>query len=118
MKPIWLACGFTSLCIGMAGIVLPLVPTVPLVLLAAFCFSKSSERFHLWLLEHERFGPMIADWRAGGYINRRAKWRASLMILLAFVLSVVFGAPPYVLVIQICVLSAVSIFIWTRPESG
>lgn len=116
MRAFWIIAGFTSLGVGIAGIVLPLVPTVPLILLAGFCFSKSSQRYHDWLLNHKRFGPMIVAWRAGGIIHRPAKWRATGMIGLAFALSILLGAPVYVLVVQVLVLSAALIFIWTRPE--
>ena len=62
MRFVWILFGFIALGIGVLGIFLPLVPTVPLVLLAAFCFAKSSERLHKWLTGHKTFGPMISDW--------------------------------------------------------
>ena len=75
----FLILGFASLAAGAAGIVLPLVPTVPFVLLAAFCFANSSPRLESWLVEHRRFGPHIRDWRATRSISRggkRAAWTA------------------------------------------
>ena len=71
--------GLLSLALGTAGIFLPLLPTVPFVLLAAFCFARSDERLARWIEEHERFGPHIAAWRQSRAVSRsgkRAAWTA------------------------------------------
>ncbi len=68
-----------SLGLGTAGVFLPLLPTVPFVLLAAFCFARSSPRLEHWLLRHEHFGPHIHAWRESRAISRsgkRAAWTA------------------------------------------
>nr|WP_244867410.1 YbaN family protein [Vannielia litorea] len=103
--------------VGAIGIFLPLLPTVPLVLLAAFCFARSSERLHDWLLAHPTFGPMIVDWRRSGAIHRRAKWAATGSVAVVFGLSVALALPPHVLLIQAITLGCVMLFIWTRPEA-
>ncbi|HLO94047.1 MAG TPA: YbaN family protein [Burkholderiaceae bacterium] len=77
---VWGAAGLLSLGLGILGIFLPLLPTTPFVLLAAFCFSRSSRRCEAWLLGHPRFGPMIHDWRAHRAIPWRAKQLAWLMM--------------------------------------
>lgn len=116
MRVIWASFGFLALCFGTVGIVLPLVPTVPFLLLAAFCFAQSSPVLHDWLLNHRVLGPPIVDWRAGGAIRRPAKWAATVSIALVFSLSLVLGLSWVVLLIQAHVLGAVMIFIWTRPD--
>lgn len=118
MRVFWLLVGFLSLGLGFAGIALPLLPTVPFLLLAAFSFARSSERFHRWLIEHPRLGPPIADWRASGAIRRRGKWMATLSVAAAFGLSVLLGLPLWVLGVQALALGCVLVFIWTRPEAG
>ncbi|MEO0361750.1 MAG: YbaN family protein, partial [Pseudomonadota bacterium] len=80
MRPIWLSIGCLSVALAFIGVALPLLPTVPFLLLAAYCFARSSQRFHDWLLGHRLFGPMILDWRRSGAIRRRAKWAATLSI--------------------------------------
>ena len=117
-NPAWIVAGFVALGLGMLGIVLPLLPTTPLVLLAAFCFSKGSPRLHGWLMRHPRFGPMIQDWQTHGAIHPRAKRVALLMMLAAFALSVWLALPLWVLVAQAVCLSGAGLFVWTRPDGG
>jgi uncharacterized membrane protein YbaN (DUF454 family) len=93
MRPIYFALGIVSLAIGIVGIALPLVPTTGPVILAAFFFTRSSDRFHDWLLTHPRFGPLIADFRAGKGIPLGTKVWALIAMVLAFGFAVVFVAP-------------------------
>ncbi|MGL5287399.1 MAG: YbaN family protein [Aeromonas sp.] len=79
--------GVLSLLFGIIGIVVPLLPTTPFVLLAAALFARSSPRFHHWLLNQRHFGPMIDDWQRYRGMRRSAKRRANVMILLSFGLS-------------------------------
>jgi uncharacterized membrane protein YbaN (DUF454 family) len=79
---LWLLAGATSLLFGIVGIFLPLLPTTPFVLLAAFCFARGSPRVEAWLLRHPRYGPMVRDWRRDRVIPLRAKQLATLMMCL------------------------------------
>lgn len=79
---LWLAAGFASLLLGVIGLFLPLLPTTPFVLLAAFCFSRGSQRCEAWMLNHPRIGPLIRDWRATRAIPLRAKQLAIAMMAL------------------------------------
>lgn len=116
MRVAWFGFGALSLALGAAGLFLPLLPTVPFLLLAAFGFARSSERLHNWLLSHPTFGPPIADWRENGAIGRRAKRAATVSILAAFAISLLIGAGLRLLAVQAVVLAAVATFIWTRPD--
>lgn len=117
MQYLWAALGLISLGLGMIGVFLPLLPTVPFVLLAAFFFARSSERLHNWLLDHPTFGPSIQDWNEHGAIHPRAKRLATLSIVVVFGVSLVLGLATKILVIQALTLSCVLLFIWTRPNS-
>ncbi|WP_420568969.1 YbaN family protein [Thalassovita sp.] len=117
MRIIWAILGLLSMAIGVVGIVLPLVPTVPLMILAAFFFAKSSERLHNWLITHPQFGPSIQDWNEHGAIHPKGKRIATLSIVIVFLISVLLGLRPMILIIQGVTLTAVLIFIWTRPNS-
>jgi uncharacterized membrane protein YbaN (DUF454 family) len=109
--------GLVSLALGAIGIFLPLLPTVPFLLLSAICFANASERLHGWLLSHRVFGPPIQNWNERGAISRRAKWIASISIVASFALAILFGFGPLVLGIQGLSLIGVAIFVWTRPNS-
>lgn len=117
MRALWILGGGTALALGVIGIFLPLIPTVPFLLLAAFCFARSSERLHHWLLSHPTLGPPIEDWNRSGAIRRRAKWAATVSVLAALGLSLAFGVRKEIVLIQIVALLCVTIFVWTRPES-
>ncbi len=83
-----LAAGFCATGLAILGIFLPLLPTVPLLLLAAACFARSSERFHQWLLNHRKLGPMIHCYLDGKCIPLRAKITAIGLIWLSISISV------------------------------
>jgi uncharacterized membrane protein YbaN (DUF454 family) len=116
MRYAWLGLGAGSVLMALVAVALPLVPSTPFLLVAAFAFARSSERLHTWLHEHPRLGPPLADWNEGRRVRRGAKWAASISITLAFVLSVALGLKPWVLLVQAVVLSAVVLYIWSRPE--
>jgi hypothetical protein len=65
--------GVVSLALGIAGIFLPVLPTTPLVLLAATCFARSYRPFHEWLLNHRVLGPTLRDWYEHRSLKRRTK---------------------------------------------
>ncbi len=114
-RALWLAFGLLSLGLGILGIFLPLLPTTALVILAAFCFARGSQRLHDWLTGHPRFGPPIEAWRRHGAISRGAKQLAVFTMLLVLLLSLALKVPWSVLGIQAAVLVAVAVFILTRP---
>jgi uncharacterized membrane protein YbaN (DUF454 family) len=84
---LYLCLGFASVALGAAGIVLPLVPTVPFMLLAAFFFARSSPRLEAWIVDNPRFGPHVKAWRERGAIGPAGK-RAALA---AFAFSAILG---------------------------
>lgn len=115
-RTLWLLFGLASLALAFIGVVLPLLPTTPFLLLAAFAFARSSPRLETWLVEHPRFGAMIRNWQRDKSIDRRTKLSAVVVMVLAFVLSLVLGVSTTVLVIQAVVLSCAATFILTRPD--
>ncbi|MEL6775474.1 MAG: YbaN family protein [Pseudomonadota bacterium] len=117
MRLFWTTAGWTAFTLGLIGAFLPLLPTVPFMLLAAFCFARGSERFHHWLVTHPRFGPPIQDWQRAGAIRPQAKRAAVVAISLSFLISVILGLPAYLLAIQAAALGGAALFVLTRPSA-
>ena len=110
--------GFICLAIGMVGVFVPLLPTTPFILLAAFCFSKSSQRLHEWLLSRPVLGVMIVEWRDHRVIRPRAKILAAATILLTFGATVIFVAAPLAAKVSVIVLGAALLtFLLTRRSA-
>ncbi len=114
-RSFWFVAAVVSLGLGVIGIVLPILPTTPFVILAAFAFGKSSPRLQAWLENNSTFGPMIADWRDKGAIATQYKVLAVIMMAAAFLISLSLGVPSFVLVIQAACIAAAATFILTRP---
>ena len=88
--------GFVAVGLGIAGIVLPVLPTTPFLLLAAACFARSSPRFHQWLLRHRSFGPIVSEWERHRAIAWRTKlWAIALMSGTLAASIVFFVRPPW-----------------------
>ena len=83
-KPIYLVAGIALVGLATLGIFLPLLPTTPLLLLAAVCFANSSEKCHRWLTEHKLFGSIIRNWNENRCIPLKAK-------LIAITTITIFG---------------------------
>lgn len=111
-----LTLGVLSTGLGVIGIFLPLLPTVPLLLLAAFCFARSSRRLHIWLLRHKHLGPMISGYLDGSGVTRRTKTYAITMIWLTVPASAFLFVP--IMAVRCLLLGialAVSIYIYRLP---
>jgi uncharacterized membrane protein YbaN (DUF454 family) len=115
IRVFWLLAGLMSVAIGAVGVVLPLLPTTPFLLIAAFAFARSSTRLDNWLREHRSFGPLIDNWHRDGSIDRSAKRIAIIVVLLTPVITWLFGAPLWIIACQLVVLSAAAVFVLTRP---
>ncbi|MCR9204770.1 MAG: YbaN family protein [Halobacteriovoraceae bacterium] len=116
-QSLFLSLGLISVTLGIIGIFLPILPTTPFAILAAYFFSKSSVRLHTWLLNQKTLGPVIRDWEANGVIRLKAKVLATAMMTVLFSYTLVFVKVSllikgFVAFIGLSVLT----FIWTRPS--
>jgi len=107
--------GLAALVAAAVGVILPLIPTTPFVILAAFSFMKSSRRLHDWLINHRIFGPIILDWRKHGAISKVAKTVSIASMAAVFIISLVMQLPGYVLAPQAFVLGVCAWFVGSRP---
>ena len=116
MRGIFLTFGIISLGVGFVGTFLPLIPTTGPVILAAFFFSRSSDRFDQWLETNAVFGGIVRDWRAGAGFTIRGKTIAVIAIATTFTISIVFAIDSTTLRMLLALLGAsIAIFVVTRP---
>lgn len=116
VRAFWVVVGVVSTAFGVAGVFLPLLPTTPFLLLAAFAFARSSPRLHAWLLGHPRLGPVVLEWQQHGAIRRSVKVLALAMMALSLAITVAMGFALWIVGSQALVLAAVAAFIVSRPE--
>jgi uncharacterized membrane protein YbaN (DUF454 family) len=108
--------GWLSLLLAGIGVVLPLLPTVPLVILAAFCFARSSPRLEAWLTSHPSMGPHIIAWRSRGAISRRGKLAAAAAFLAGIIVSLIFVPWPWPLAPMLAAGICIP-WLWSRPDA-
>lgn len=115
----WLLWSFAVFCLvmGVIGIIVPGLPTTVFILMAGWAAARSSPRLHYWLWNHRLFGPMLRDWSRGGWVSRRAKWSATIvMALCAGILLMSTGAPLWVRIGANACMAGVLFWLWLRPE--
>ncbi|CAM5768038.1 YbaN family protein [Bosea minatitlanensis] len=115
-RPLLFALGWVFTALGVAGLILPLMPGTVFLILAAWCFSRSSPRFEAWLVGHPTLGPHVRRWRETGAIARRAKILACGSMALSFVLLTLTPAPPIALIVTAICLIGAGIYVASRPE--
>jgi uncharacterized protein len=109
-----IGCVFVGL--GFIGAFLPLLPTVPFLLLALWCFARSSQRFHDWLYHHPRFGPPLREWDQHGVIPVRAKILSTAMMAVSMaIMLAVTDLSAWAYGGIAAVLLCVSLYILSRP---
>jgi uncharacterized membrane protein YbaN (DUF454 family) len=118
MRLIWLIFGLASLTMGGLGVALPLLPTTPFVILAAFCFARSSPALHERLLNSRTFGKAIRDWHTHRAISRMGKAASVLGMALSLVASFVLAVDLAIVGLQALVVSAAAAFILTRNTAA
>lgn len=111
-----LALAVVSLALGITGIFLPVLPTVPFLLLAAWAAGHSSPRLSHWLENHPRLGPPITDWRRAGLVSRRAKWAATAAMAASAIATLLLLHAHWAAVAAVAVMACVLAWLWMRPE--
>ena len=111
----YLSLGFLSLGLGAIGVFLPLLPTVPFMILAAYFFARSSPRLEAKLLDHAQMGPHIRAWREKGAVSRKGKRAALTAFGISAAIGLVTLSFPWLL-IPLGAAVVGGIWIATRPE--
>ncbi|WP_025899193.1 YbaN family protein [Sneathiella glossodoripedis] len=116
-KIILMAIGWLFVLIGAIGVVVPVLPTTPFLLISLWAFSQSSDRFHAWLYNHRFFGPPLRDWEAHGIIPLRAKTIALATMAISAILVITLTQTPWYGITGMLLLMGVGAgFILTRPS--
>ena len=102
--------------LGFIGAILPGMPTTVFLILAAWAASKGWPQMDKWLLNHPKYGPTLRDWRANGTVPRKAKWLASIMMLISGIIMLFTTAPLAVKIFTDLTMLVVAIWLWRRPE--
>lgn len=111
-----LALALLFLALGVIGIFLPVLPTVPFLLLAAWAAARSSPRLLAWLEGHPHLGSLIRDWRKAGVVRRRTKWNATIAMGASAVIILLTVRKPWVAGLAIASMATVLAWLWRRPE--
>lgn len=112
----WRTLAVLSVALGVVGAFVPVLPTVPFLLLAAWAGGKGWPALEAWLLAHPRHGPAIRRWRDHRAVPRRAKWLASATMSVSVVLVLLSGAHWALKLGMVAFLAAVAGWLWRRPE--
>lgn len=118
MRAIYFTFGWLFFCVGFVGAFVPVLPTTPLMLLALWCFSRSSKRFHDWLYTHRLFGPPLQQWHEYRVIPLVAKYVAVFFMSASLVYLFVYSVTP--VWVKVLMTSSMAIgcwFILTKPSS-
>lgn len=113
---LWRSLALVCLALGVLGAFLPVLPTTPFLLVAAWAAGRGWPQFEAWLVAHPRFGPPIRRWRDHRAVPRSAKWAASLTMLASVALLAASGAPLAAKLAVPAFMAAVAWWLWRRPE--
>lgn len=116
MRGAYIIIGTISLLIGAIGLFLPVIPTTPLIILAAACYYRGSDRLHTWILSSRWFGDTIKNYQEGRGLTRDTKVRAiSMMWVMMLVSAWFFVSSLFVRVAIICVGIGVTVYLVRLP---
>ena len=113
---LWRTLALVCVALAILGAILPVLPTVPFLIVAAWAGGKGWPRLERWLLEHPRHGPAIRRWRDHGAVPRRAKRFATLMMLASGIALSISPLPLWVKLAVPAVMSVVAVWLWRRPD--
>ena len=113
---LWRAGAIVSLALGLMGLAVPVVPTVPFLIVAAWAAGKGWPALERWLLAHPTYGPHIRNWRERGAVPRKAKLLAITMMSVSGVGLQFTEAALWLKIAAPALMLAVAIWLWLRPE--
>lgn len=116
-KSLYFVAGCVCMVLAWIGVITPGIPYSPFVVAAAFCFARSSERAHRWLMTHKLFGPFLTNWSERRVFPQRMKWLMIGMMSLSLVLMTLSGVKPVGIVSTAVFMLLVAVWAWRWPGS-
>jgi uncharacterized protein len=113
---LWRVSALLALAVGLVGLALPVVPTVPFLIVAAWAASKGSPRLERYLLNHPSYGEHIRNWRECGAVPRRAKVFAITAMSISAIALQFMPVPQWLRLSAPIVMATIAVWLWTRPE--
>ena len=118
-RPLFLVLGMTFVGLGLLGTILPVLPTTPFMILALWCFARSSQRFHRWLYDHRIFGPPLRKWDQHRVIPPIAKIASVAAMTASMIYVVLFSAAPlYAVAAMGAFIGFAACYILSKPSRG
>jgi hypothetical protein len=114
---IYIVSGFVCVALGVAGIPLPLLPTTPFLLLAAFCFARGSERWHGWLMAHPTLSPYIIAFREKRGLTRAQKMRIAALVTIPLLITAAFAPVLHARVLAVFIWTTSMVFLYFSPTA-
>lgn len=110
--------GYLSLAIAIGGAPIPMMPTVPFLVLAAFLFSRSSPEWHQWIRNHPRFGKTVRDWEEKGVVRWPVKILTGLCLLSMMTIPLFLENSPLIIKISwVAIISPIVLYLFSRPST-
>ena len=116
-KSLLIALGWLCIVLGFIGAFLPVLPTTPFLILALSLFAKSSPRFHQMLLDNPWFGPSLQQWEESKTVTPKSKWRAIILIICTFSLSVYMVSHTWQLQVMLVVICCILLAFMSRLKT-
>jgi len=121
ISPVWravlLVVGTASLILGVIGIVLPVLPTTPFLLVTAACYARASTRLYQWLLGQRSLGPIIVEWRRSRSLPPGVKARALVVVVITFAVSVMLVDVLVLRVALVATAAILAVFLYRLPTA-
>lgn len=115
-RHLWAALAWISLVLGIIGAILPVMPTVPFIIVSAYAASRGSKRLRSWLTAHPKFSQPILDWEQHGTVTRRTKWVSTLMMTGSTIGMMFTTSRWWIPVVAGSIMALTAIWLWLRPE--
>lgn len=117
VRAVLVVVGTTTLILGVIGIVVPVLPTTPFLLVTAACYARASTRLYEWLLGQPSLGPIVAEWRRSRRLPPGVKPRALVAVALTFAISIILVGNLFMMILLVVIGGILGLFLWRIPTA-